>query len=140
MQVHFLCWKDPLAEGMATHSSILAWRIPWTEEPGGIQSIGSQRVKHEWSDLACMFRQQVCFKGIGKQTGKPSSKMWSEKSRQEVHFSKKYNSNSIYKIKVRTLVCNRRKLFKKNLYLIEKDRKYSKINNDAISEQIREKN
>ena len=37
---------------MATHSSILAWRIPWTEEPGGLQSIGSQRVGHNWSDLA----------------------------------------------------------------------------------------
>ena len=35
-----------LKEGMATHSSILAWRIPWTEEPGGLQSIGSQRVRH----------------------------------------------------------------------------------------------
>ena len=38
---------------MATHSSILAWRIPWTEEPGGLQSIGSQRVGHNSSDLAC---------------------------------------------------------------------------------------
>ena len=37
---------------IATHSSILAWRIPWTEEPGGLQSIGSQRVGHNWSDLA----------------------------------------------------------------------------------------
>ena len=36
--------EDPLEEGMATHSSILAWRIPWTEEPGGLQSMGSQRV------------------------------------------------------------------------------------------------
>ena len=36
--------EDPLEEGMATHSSILAWRIPWTEEPGGLQSIGSRRV------------------------------------------------------------------------------------------------
>ena len=36
--------EDPLEEGTATHSSILAWRIPWTEEPGGLQSIGSQRV------------------------------------------------------------------------------------------------
>ena len=43
-----LGWKDPLEEGMATHSSILAWRIPWTEEPGGLQSKGSQRVGHEW--------------------------------------------------------------------------------------------
>ena len=38
--------EDPLEEGMAAHSSILAWRIPWTEEPGGIQSMGSQRVRH----------------------------------------------------------------------------------------------
>ena len=37
-----LDWEDPLEEGMATHSSALAWRIPWTEEPGGLQSMGSQ--------------------------------------------------------------------------------------------------
>ena len=52
-QVRSLGWEDPLEEGMATHSSILAWRIPWTEEPGRLQSIGSQRVDHDWSDLAC---------------------------------------------------------------------------------------
>ena len=39
--------KDPLEKGMATHSSILAWRIPWTEEPGGLQSMGSQRAGHD---------------------------------------------------------------------------------------------
>ena len=39
--------EDPLEEGIATHSSILAWRIPWTEEPGGLQSIGSQRIGHD---------------------------------------------------------------------------------------------
>ena len=39
---------------LATHSNILAWRIPWTEKPGGPQSIGSQRVRQDWSDLACM--------------------------------------------------------------------------------------
>ena len=38
--------EDPMEEGMATHSSILAWSIPWTEEPGGLQSMGSQRVGH----------------------------------------------------------------------------------------------
>ena len=48
-----LGWEDPLEEGMATHSSILAWRIPWTEEPGGLQSLGSQRIGHDWSELAC---------------------------------------------------------------------------------------
>ena len=41
---------------MATHSSILAWRIPWTEEPGGLQSMGSQRVRHDWSDWAQSFQ------------------------------------------------------------------------------------
>ena len=40
--VGFRGWEDPLEKGMATHSSILAWRIPWTEEPGGLQSMGSQ--------------------------------------------------------------------------------------------------
>ena len=40
--------EDPLEKEMATHSSILAWRIPWTEEPGGLQSMGSQRVRHDW--------------------------------------------------------------------------------------------
>ena len=41
-----LGWEYPLEEGMATHSSILAWKILWTEEPGGLQSLGSQRVGH----------------------------------------------------------------------------------------------
>ena len=45
--VQSLGWEDSLEEGMATHSSILAWRIPWTERPGGLQSIGSQRVGHD---------------------------------------------------------------------------------------------
>ena len=44
--VQFLGQEDPLEKGMATHSSILAWRIPWAEEPGGRQSIASQRVGH----------------------------------------------------------------------------------------------
>ena len=66
--IHFLicgiriniCWasimfwatKITLEEGMATHSSVPAWRIPWTEEPGGLQSMGSQRVRHNWNNLA----------------------------------------------------------------------------------------
>ena len=45
--VRSLSQEDPLEKGMATHSSILAWRIPWTEGPGGLQSIGSQRVGHD---------------------------------------------------------------------------------------------
>ena len=45
-QVRSLGWEDPLEKGMATHSSILAWEIPWTEEPGRLQSMGLQRVGH----------------------------------------------------------------------------------------------
>ena len=44
--VQSLDLEDPLEKGMATHSSVLAWRIPWTEEPGGLQSMGLQRVGH----------------------------------------------------------------------------------------------
>ena len=47
-QVQSLGREDPLEKEMATHSSILAWKIPWTEEPGGLQSRGSQRVGHTW--------------------------------------------------------------------------------------------
>ena len=48
--------EDPLEKGMATHSSILAWRIPWTEEPGGLQSVGLQRAWHDWATFTfCCF-------------------------------------------------------------------------------------
>ena len=47
-QVRSLGWEDPLEKGMATHSSVLAWRIPWTEEPGGLQSTGTQ----SWTQLS----------------------------------------------------------------------------------------
>ena len=50
MQFQPLDWEDPLEMEMATHSNILAWKVPWTEEPGGLQSMGSQRIGH---DLAC---------------------------------------------------------------------------------------
>ena len=53
MQVQSLTREDSLEDGVATHSSILTWRIPWIEEPGGLQSIGSQSVGHDRSDLAC---------------------------------------------------------------------------------------
>ena len=47
MGVQFLGWQDPLEEEIATHSSTLTWEIPWTEEAGGLQSMGSQRVEHD---------------------------------------------------------------------------------------------
>ena len=53
-QVRSLGREDPMEKGAATHSSILAWRIPWTQECGGLQSIESQRVRHDWPNL-CVF-------------------------------------------------------------------------------------
>ena len=49
IRVWFLGQEDPLEEGMATHSSVLTWRIQWTEEPGRLQSIESQRLRHDWA-------------------------------------------------------------------------------------------
>ena len=47
--LQFLGGEDPLEKEMATHCSILAWKVPWTKEPGGLQSMGSQRVRHDWA-------------------------------------------------------------------------------------------
>ena len=52
--VWLLGLEDPLEESMATHSNIAAWRIPWTEEPDGLQSMGLQKVRHNWSELVPM--------------------------------------------------------------------------------------
>ena len=57
-QVWTLGWEDPLGEGMATYSSILAWRIPWTEEPGGLRTIGSSRVGQD--KQLSMYAQNFC--------------------------------------------------------------------------------
>ena len=54
-RVQSLGREDFVEQGMATHSSILAWRIPWTEEPGGLQSMGSLRVGHDWASSLSLF-------------------------------------------------------------------------------------
>ena len=61
MWVQFLGQEDPVEKEMATHSSILAWRIPWTEEPGRLQSIGLHRVGHYWSNLAYIWDKCQSF-------------------------------------------------------------------------------
>ena len=67
-QVRFVGQEDPLEEGMATHSTILAWKIPWTEEPGRLQSMGSQRVRYDWVTntwnihLSSLFTFPICSK------------------------------------------------------------------------------
>ena len=57
-QVRSLGWEDRLEKGMATHSDILAWRILWTEEPGGLQPMGSQRVRHDQTTNAFTFKSK----------------------------------------------------------------------------------
>ena len=54
-QVPSVGWEDPLEKGMVTHSIILAWRSPWTEEPGGLQSMGSQRAGRDWAATTFTF-------------------------------------------------------------------------------------
>ena len=55
-QVQSLGWENPLEESMATHSSIFAWKTPWTKEPGQLQFIGSHRVRHQWSGTCAAFK------------------------------------------------------------------------------------
>ena len=57
-------WEDPPEEGTATLSYVFAWRIPWTEEPGGLQSIRVQRAGHDQSHRACMHIKQICNKDL----------------------------------------------------------------------------
>ena len=59
--VQFLVWEDPLEEEMETHSSSLAWEIPWTEEPGGLQSMRSQRVGCDWAHAQEVHRRMLSF-------------------------------------------------------------------------------
>ena len=63
-QIWFLGWEDPLKKGMATHSSILVWRIPLTKEPGGLQFIGSQRVRHNWATNTPLTKSTPVIKGV----------------------------------------------------------------------------
>ena len=65
MWVRSLGWEDLLKELMATHSSILAWRIPWTDEPGGLQSMGSQRVRHNSRPARTINTSVLSLKHLG---------------------------------------------------------------------------
>ena len=64
MRVQSLGWEDPLEEEMATHSSILAGIIPWTEKPGGLQSMGSQRVRHNGVTEHALLKYSFCHEGF----------------------------------------------------------------------------
>ena len=71
-----LGWEDPLEKEMATHSSILAWKIPWTEEPGGLQSTGSQRVRHDW--VTSLWLSFCPWNSPGQNTGVSSHSLLQE--------------------------------------------------------------
>ena len=62
--IRSLGWEDPLEKEMATHSSTLAWKIPWMEEPGGLQSMESQRVRHNWATSLLSFFLCCHTKGL----------------------------------------------------------------------------
>ena len=74
--VQFLGQEDPLEEGMATLSSVLAWRIPWTEEPGGLQSIGLQRVGHDRATFTLGFPHSSAGKRMCLQCRRPWFDSW----------------------------------------------------------------
>ena len=79
IQVWSVGLEDPLEEGMTTHSSILAWRIPWTEEPGGLQSVGLQRVRHYWATKHIQGSLSNRVSGLpedGKAPGRRRYKNW----------------------------------------------------------------
>ena len=65
--VRSLGCEDPLEKEMATHPSILAWKIPWTEEPGGLQFVGSQRVEHDWATNTSLVVQWLGLGGLTAQ-------------------------------------------------------------------------
>ena len=72
--VQFLDQEDPLEKGMSTHPSVLAWRIPWKEEPGGLQSMGLQRVRHDWPTNTFTFNINMHTHNI----------IWSERNQTQV--------------------------------------------------------
>ena len=75
MWVRPLGWEDPLEEGMATHSSILAWRIPWTEEPGGLVH-GIEKSRTQLKDWArTHWRLWLSYRGLGRTSGTSSDKV-----------------------------------------------------------------
>ena len=71
MQVRYLGWEDPLETEMAAHSSILAWKIPWTAEPGRLLSMGSQRVGHNWATSLSLSSEPGLFPSSTFHSGNP---------------------------------------------------------------------
>ena len=74
IRVQSLGWEDPLEKEMAIYSSTIAWKIPWTEEPGRLQSMGLQRVGHDRATLLSLFKKQQLEPDMEQQTGSKMGK------------------------------------------------------------------
>ena len=86
MQVRYLDWEDPLEEGMATRSSIPAWRSPWTGKFGRPQTMGLQRVGHDWSSLACMHTHNRSIASLLQEWGSPTTMTQCSLSLDSIYF------------------------------------------------------
>ena len=84
---NFYVWTFGLEKEMAIHSSVLAWRIPWMQEPGRLQSMGSLRVGHDWSDFTLLTLSSLCCWSVSRETFKGRS---SESTFRQKKFNKQY--------------------------------------------------
>ena len=91
-QVRSLGREDPLEKEMATHFNIFAWRIPWTEEPGGLQSMGSQRIRHGWA-----ISTTVALSVAQRKTGSSHSASWLTSAAQRLNSLKREYCCSVSK-------------------------------------------
>ena len=97
--------EDALEEEMATHSSIFAWRIPWIEEIGRLQSITLQRVRHDWSDLPCTHARMIQPGGKGIQSNLSSFHLSDSKnSHSNLYFHKILNTQFINTMNIKILI------------------------------------
>ena len=106
--IGFLVWEDPLQEGMATHSSILAWRITWTEEPGGLQSTRLQGVRHDWAAIAAAAKSlqscpTLCDPTDGSPIGSPVPGILPARTLEWVAIS--FSNAGKWKVKGKSLSC-----------------------------------
>ena len=128
MWVQSLAWEDPQEKGMATHCSILAWRILWTEEPGGRHFMGSQKVGHDWAHTHTHTHththHMVCGRWMQSRTGKHVFMnaamvclLWFSTAWKEIHFQNVCSSNSLGRSHSMHLLQEKQKCFLQELLM-----------------------